>query len=268
MKSYNKPITFFSITLLITWLTGFITAYLSYQNNFQTMQLTFILAGLLSPFITAISIIYRSKNKAVIQDFWNKLGIYKIKLSFLPILFFLLPTIVSCALFISLFFGQSINQFSLSKDFNVWQGKNIVGFLILLSAPIIEELGWRGYGIDSLRGKFNLFITSIVFSILWFLWHLPLFFIKGYYQYELLQNSTLYTLNFITSIFPATILINWVYYKNNRSIIAAIVLHLTLNIFSVIFPITQITKCIITLLLCIISGIVVLTNKNLFFNEK
>jgi uncharacterized protein len=70
---------------------------------------------------------------------------------------------------------------------------------------------------------------------------------------------------FFLSVFPAAILLNWIYYKNNRSIIAAIWFHLTLNLFSVLFQTTQFTKCIITALLLIVSVVVIMRNKSLFF---
>jgi membrane protease YdiL (CAAX protease family) len=49
-------------------------------------------------------------------------------------------------------------------------------------APAVEELGWRGYGMDSLRSCFSLFTASLYFALLWALWHLPLFFINNYYH--------------------------------------------------------------------------------------
>ncbi len=50
--------------------------------------------------------------------------------------------------------------------------------VILFLAPTLEELGWRGYGVDSLRSKFSLFKTTMLFAVIWGLWHLPLFFIQ------------------------------------------------------------------------------------------
>ncbi|UNC92180.1 CPBP family intramembrane glutamic endopeptidase [Candidatus Contubernalis alkalaceticus] len=43
----------------------------------------------------------------------------------------------------------------------------MVFFLIyLVFGPIPEELRWRGYGIDSLRSRFNFFTASLVMSII------------------------------------------------------------------------------------------------------
>ena len=61
---------------------------------------------------------------------------------------------------------------------------------------------------------------------------------------------------------------NWMYYKNNRSISAAILFHFVLNLFSVLFQTEQFTKCILTIILLVISMIVVVVEKELFFENS
>jgi membrane protease YdiL (CAAX protease family) len=81
----------------------------------------------------------------------------------------------------------------LASEPNVMKGWQYFSLIVpLVLAPAMEKIGWRGYGIDSLRAHFNLLSTSMMFALLWGLWHLPLFFIKGYYQYELWQSSFIY----------------------------------------------------------------------------
>jgi membrane protease YdiL (CAAX protease family) len=259
-----KPATFFAITFLGTWLFGFIAAYLSYQKDMQALQFLCMLPGLFAPYIAAMIMLYGAKNKDLRTDFWCKLSFYRIKLNFMPVLLLMVPVVVILATAISLLFGEPASQFLLSSDFNIWQGQGFLSLLILFIAPMLEEFGWRGYGVDSLRSKFNLMKTTLLFASLWALWHLPLFFTKGYYQYELWHIGIIYALNFIVSILPAAILINWIYYANNRSIAAAVWFHFMLNLFSVIFQTTQFTKCIITVLLLIISSIIIMLNKKLF----
>lgn len=259
-----KPVTFFSSTLIVTWVTGFLSAYLSHHNNLPTVQACLMAIGLFSPFVTAIIMIYSSKNKAFINDFWARLSIYKIKLTYLPIVLLLMPIVLLLATSISLLFGQSTDQCMLSEHVKTGLGLLSVAILFIVSA--IEELGWRGYGVDSLASRSSLFKTSIIFAIMWALWHLPLFFIKGSYQNQLLDTNSVYVINFFVSLLPAATLLNWIYYKNNRSIIAAILLHFMLNIFSMLFQTTQCTKCIVTILLLILAGIIICVDKELFFN--
>jgi membrane protease YdiL (CAAX protease family) len=208
------------------------------------------------------------KNKGLRKDFWNRLHLRRINVTFLPVILLLMPFIVLLATALSLLFGQSTDQFDFSSDYKVINGHWLLGLLCLSTAPILEELGWRGYGVDSLRKYFNLFHTSLLFAFLWAMWHLPLFFVNGYYHHSLWDMSIIYVINFFISILPATFLINWIYYKNERSIVAAILFHFTINISSVIFQTTQFTKCIITLLLFVAAGSILVKNKEFFLERK
>lgn len=262
-----KPARFFLITFIGTWIPGCMAIYFSHQKDMQEMQLLFMLLGLCAPFITTLFMIYGSQNKELIGDFYDRFEFSRIKLSFLPILLFLMPCVVFLATMLSLLFGKSINQFFLSsafKSINVHSLFSLFPFL----ASILEELGWRGYGVDSLRSKFNIFMATMVFAFFWALWHVPVFFLSGTYHHELWNMSSIYIINFFISIVPGAILFNWVYYKNNRSIIAVIMLHLMFNFWSIVFQTEQFTKCIITIILLIISTIVIVMDKKFFFNKR
>ena len=47
----------------------------------------------------------------------------------------------------------------------------------------LEETGWRGILQPELEEKYGYTIATILVSIVWWLWHLPLFFINGVSQY-------------------------------------------------------------------------------------
>jgi membrane protease YdiL (CAAX protease family) len=267
-ETVYKPVRFFVITFLITWITWFIAAYFSYQKGMEGVQLLFMVPGLFAPFIAVLIMMSGAKNKELRKDFWDRLSLKKIKLSYLPAILLIMPFALFLATALSLLFGQSADQFLLSSEYKIMDGQVFLSLLILFLAPTLEELGWRGYGVDSLRSKFNLFKTTMLFALLWALWHLPLFFINGYYQHELWDTNIVYVINFFVSILPATVLMNWMYYKNNRSITAAILFHFFLNLFSVLFQTEQFTKCIITIILLIISIVIILRNKEFFFDQK
>jgi len=264
-KPVYKPARFFLITFLITWISWFIAAWFSYQPGMQGLQLLCMVPGLLAPFIAAGVMLSDANHKALRKDFWNRLNLKKIKLHYVPAILLIMPFALFLATALSLLFGQSANQFVLSSEYKIMDGQILISVLILFLAPTFEELGWRGYGVDSLRSKFNLFKTTLIFSAVWALWHLPLFFIRGYYQNELWNTSIVYTINFFVSVLPATILMNWLYYKNDLSITAAILFHFLLNLFSVVFQTEQFTKCILTIVLLVISIVIILRNKAFFF---
>ncbi|HVM71623.1 MAG TPA: type II CAAX endopeptidase family protein [Anaerolineales bacterium] len=262
-----RPFRFFLITFLITWVSWFIAAWFSYQPSMQGLQLLFMVPGLLAPFIAVGVMILGRKNTALRKDFWDRLSPKRIKPRYLPFILLVMPATLFLATSISLLFGRTSSQFLLSSAYDIMDGQVLLSILILFLAPTFEELGWRGYGVDSLRSKFSLFKTTLLFAGLWALWHLPLFFIHGYYQNDLWNMGSLYVINFFISVLPATIMMNWLYYKNERSILAAILFHFMLDLFSVLFQTEQFTKCIITVLLLAISMAIISWDRNFFFAQ-
>ncbi len=261
-----KPIQFFLITFLGTWIPGFIAAYFSHKKGMEKLQLIG-LSALCVPFIAALIMLYLSGDQGLIKDFWKRVLLFRVKLSSLAVIVLIMPAIVYLATAVSLLFGRSVDQFALASEYNVMKGWQVLSIVIpFVLAPFLEELGWRGYGVDSLRANFNLFTTSLLFGFLWAMWHLPWFFIKGYYHHGLWDLGPVYVINFFVSILPVAILTNWIYYTNDRSIPAMILFHSMINIFPTVFKTEQFTKCICTLLLMLVASIVVLKNRSMFFN--
>lgn len=75
-------------------------------------------------------------------------------------------------------------------------------------------------------------------------------------------------MTYFVSLWPVTILINWAYVKNNRSILIAIFMHSALNLSMGLLRIQPFTKIIIMLLMLSKAGIVVLRNRELFFTSS
>ncbi len=266
--SVYRPAQFFLITFLITWVSWFIAAYFSYQPGQELYQLLFMLPGLFGPFIAALSLTLVSGDKALQKDFWDRLwNLKRIRPIFLPISLLLMPVVLVVATLLSLLFGQSLEQFKFASQFS-FSAAFFPVVLILILAPTLEELGWRGYGMDSLRARYGLLPATLLFAVFWALWHLPLYFVNHYYQNELWTTNPIYAFNFMVSVFPAAILMTWVYYRNNRSIVACILFHFMLDLSSEIFQTTQFTKCIITVILIAVSVGVIWGDKELFWGDQ
>lgn len=264
-----RPFKFFFITFLITWTTWFQAAYLSYRPGGEGLEGALMGLGLLGPLAAALLMILGSQNLMLKRDFRNKIFNCKlIKPVYIPVILFLMPAVMVISILLSVKTGQSIEQLRISGEFDIMGGHPVLSLIIPFLAPALEELGWSGYGIDSLRKKYNIFTATIIFAIVWAVWHLPLFFIKGYYHYNLLQDNLIYALNFFVSVIPMTIITNWLYYRNHRSVIAAIIFHAIVVVSSEIFQVVNFTKCIVTVVLAVIAIIIVRFEKDLFFGKK
>jgi membrane protease YdiL (CAAX protease family) len=190
ISDYNyKPIFYFSMTFLATYVFWFAGAYVSFQENISSLAYLFMLPGLMVPFFISVVMIGRSKNSDLKSDFVNRLFNFRlIQPKMLPVFLLIMPFSVLASIIISLSFGESISQFQLSEGFSFSSGFVPVLLLLLLAATF-EELGWRGYAFDSLQSRYNYLTASIIFSLLWALWHFPLIFVKDSYQYEIFHQN-------------------------------------------------------------------------------
>jgi len=223
------------------------------------------LSGLVSPMIVAFLIM--NQNTDLRKDFYHRFfNLRSINPWFIFLTCFIMLASILIAMAISLLFGYSSDQFVITGHFTFSSGVLPVWFLLII-APIFEELAWHSYGTDCLRNKFNLFNTSLIFGAYWAIWHIPLSTIKDYYQAHLVESGWIYSLNFMVSIIPYVLIMNWLYYKTKRNILLPIIFHITAVFFNEIFATHPDSKIIQTLLLAILAGYLIIKDKKFFFSK-
>ena len=62
--------------------------------------------------------------------------------------------------------------------------------VLFLGGPVEEELGWRGFALPRLQQHRNALDASILLGLIWGFWHLPLYFVLGTGQSEMLRAGT------------------------------------------------------------------------------
>lgn len=264
---YYKPILYFLLAFFATYALWFGGAYVSFQEDISHLYMLLMLPGLMAPFLISAMMIRTSKNSAIKKDFVDRLVNPRlIRLKMLPAFLFIMPLSVLTSIVISLLFGESISQFQLTEGFSFSSGFVPV-LLLLLLAAMFEELGWRGYAFDSLQSRYNYLTASLIFSLLWSIWHFPLIFVKESYQYEIFHQNIWFAVNFFVSIIPMGMIISWICLKNRKSVIAAIVFHFIINMSQEILEISQITKCIQTAVLTLIVAMIIAMEKEIFFSK-
>ncbi len=260
-----KPGLYFAIVFLVSYTLWFSGAYTSFQEANNGEHMFFLLPGLLTPFLVSLVMMLFSGQKDYKKEYVGRLvNLGRFRLDMLPAFLFILPVAVLISIAISTLFGGSSDQFQFSEDFSFSTGFVPVLVLLLLAATF-EEMGWRGYAFDSLQSRYTIFTASLLFGILWSLWHLPLVFVKDSYQYEILHQNPGYALNFFVAIVPMGILSSWIWIKNRKSIIAAVLFHFFTNFWNEAFVMTQQTKCIETGVLTFIAIAIIVYDKDLFF---
>lgn len=260
-----RPKRFYITVFAATW--AFWLFGIFFKN--EAVRMTAMLLGLISPATIAIITVFTSKSKALKKDFKRKiLNFYKLKPLYILGALLIFGAIVLCSILTSLLFGQSLDQLSFTEDFSFTGIGVCSAFATILLASILEEVGWRGYGEDSIAQYHSWFKESIIFGFVWACWHLPLFWIPGTYHYEIRQMNWLYMLNFIISVVPMGFITTWVYVKNGRSMLSSIIFHIFINFMQEKIAMTQTTKCVETLMVTVAAVVIVLTNRDMFFEKR
>ena len=270
IEKYKHPYLFYGLATLVPWIcwfaAGFISHITPHSDHYLSIASVVALTGLLGPL--AISFWLIRKNPELRADVFRRLFNFKsVKPIYLFLACFIMPLSILLAQAVSLLFGYSTSQFVITGHFTFTSGIFPV-WVMLIIAPILEELGWHSYGTDCLRNRMNLFKTSLLFGVFWGIWHMPLAGIRDYYQSNLVETSWIYGVNFMVSIIPFVLLMNWLYYKTGRNIVLTIIFHITAGFFNEIFATHPDSKIIQTVLLLILAILIVLNNRSFFFERK
>jgi membrane protease YdiL (CAAX protease family) len=270
IEKYKRPVLFYSLSAIVPWAFWFIAGFIShitpYADNYVRIASVFAFLGLLGPVGVSYCLIRRDPELRadVRRRFFN---FESVKPLYIFLTCFLMLGSILLAQAISLLFGYSASQFTITGHFTFTSGIFPVWFMLII-APILEELGWHSYGTDCLRSRMNLFTASLLFGAFWGIWHMPIATIRGYYQSNLVQTGWIYSVNFLVSIIPFVLLMNWLYYKTGRNIIVAIIFHITAVYFNEIFATHPDSKIIQTVLLLILSSVIVIKNLGFFFDKE
>jgi hypothetical protein len=97
---------------------------------------------------------------------------------------------------------------------------------------------------------------------------MPLSFVKDYYQNVVAETGIIYSINFLASLFPYLIIDNWMYYKTKRNMLLEVLFHILMGFSNEIFQTHPDSKVIQTVLLLIFSVVILIKEKDLFFNKN
>ncbi len=127
----------------------------------------------------------------------------------------------------------------------------------LIFGPLIEEPGWRGYGLDGLQTRYSALLSSLIIGAVWALWHLPLFLLEDTWQAQNIGLGTLSFWLYLANILLGAIVVTWIYNNTNRSILAAILFHFSGNAFGELFALSQQAEVYNTLLFAMTTLLII-----------
>lgn len=251
------------------WLAG---AYLSSRHSpgapYPALYSAAMICGLAVPFLVSISMTLTSGDHELIRSYLHRLIDPKLmQPASIPAFLLLMPMVVLTSTLISVLLGEPVTQFQLAEH-PTGAGRMAPAVVSLLAAATAGELGWRGYAFEGLHNRYGFLRASIIFSLLWAVWLLPLLLVRGSYPQALMLQSPWVALNFYLGIVPISVLVGWVYAKNGNSLIAAVFFHGVAVVCTEALLLTQVTRVIQNVVLAVVAAGIVATDRDLLFDAR
>lgn len=224
-------VLFIVLTLAWTWICGFIPVLFGFTGTGIGTFVFYFGGG--APSVTALFLVFLTYPKDKRKDYFRRCFSFRQAGWKWP----LITVFVFSALSVlSLVIGAGLLKFDMpTMDYIKAIAANpliifLVILLSLISGPLNEEFGWRGYALDRLLVRFGFLKGSLILGFIWAIWHLPWFFTPGQAQYNLLKDSVFHALMFIPSVMMLSVFVSFVYVKTGRSILAGALVHMFSNL--------------------------------------
>lgn len=224
-------VLFFVLTLAWTWICGFIPVIFGFTGTGVGTFVFYFGGG--APSVVALFLVFLTYPKDKRKDYFKRCFSFRrmgIKWPLITIAVFTMLSVISISI------GVGLLGFEMpTMDYIKAIAANPLNILLILllsliSGPLNEEFGWRGYALDRLLKKFGFLKGSLILGFIWAIWHLPWYFTPGQAQYNLLQDSFFHAIMFIPSVMMLSVFVSFVYIKTGRSILAGALVHMFSNL--------------------------------------
>ena len=260
-KTLGKSLwTFFILTFALSWVF-----WIPVAASGKEVSLGLLVVGAFSPSMVGVLMTYRSADKAGRLDFWRRtIDFGRIGLGWYAVILLLFPVIMALTFLLESMLGGDVPSLEGARQ-TLTQPSALLVFVIsmLIGGPLAEELGWRGFALDRLQAQRTALGASLVLGMIHAAWHLPLFFMQGTSQGSMGFASGLFWL-WVVQVVAGSVFFTWVHNNNQRSILAAILIHFMSNAtFTLIAQLgnalplrTEIVRTAITVALAVIIVVV------------
>jgi membrane protease YdiL (CAAX protease family) len=240
VQNSSRPLDGLWLYVLLTFALSWITWGIGIASGMSLARSPGILVysvGGSFPSIIGVILLYRYTPQGE-RDFWRRLVSFKqISAGWWAFIVLWMPAIMLLSVGISYLLDLpapgyvAIHQIAANPAILVTL---LLQFLII--GPLTEELGWRGFALDRILGRWGVLRGSLILAFIWWAWHLPLYYFIGstYYRWGLFTPEFWL---FLLRVIPLTTLMSLAYLANQRSILSALAIHFTFNsILNLIAP--------------------------------
>lgn len=226
MSKRYPLLTFFALAYALTWLAWLPLALRGPVYGDRLSYLHFL--GSLGPLVSAVAVTGLVSGESGVRELLGRVFRWKV-----PAVWHLLAWFGPAALYaiaavtVRVVWGQwpPFSQFGQSEEFSQL-AVPIYWVLSLICYGFGEEVGWRGFALPRLQQKYSQLTSTVILSIVWALWHLPVF----SFSTGLSQMGPAEIFGWFISLLTGSVLLSWMYSGTRGSVLIVAVFHATLDV--------------------------------------
>jgi membrane protease YdiL (CAAX protease family) len=261
MKSSSIGKFILSIFLFSWFFWGIAIASGKPSTTFPTV--IFYMLGGSAPTLVALFYQFRYCDKEARREFWSRLiDPRRIRPLWWLLCLLTIPLLILIAMGLDLLWGGIPSPMP-NLRMLIAQPSIIPVFVImmLVGGALSEELGWRGVVLDAFQNMWTPLFSTVVLSLIWCIFHLPLFFIRGTAHYEWGVFTPMFWLFFL-NVIPLTGFLTLAYNHTNRSILSAVMIHFSYNLMlALVVPVSVRVYGLLAILLAVLDAVIVLADR-------
>jgi membrane protease YdiL (CAAX protease family) len=184
--------------------------------------------GALGPITAAILMSTMETGLAGSLDLFRRMGLWRGRLVWVAIALLVPFALLALAVVgTSLIGGESLSLagFGSSREFPQFSALGFLAYNIV-SFGYGEEVGWRGFALPRLQTRHSASVATLLLTLGWALWHLPLFFYRPVYMTMGAADVVGWFLSFLTG----AVLLTWLYNESRGSLLVVALFHAAVDI--------------------------------------
>ncbi|HLS13271.1 MAG TPA: type II CAAX endopeptidase family protein [Beutenbergiaceae bacterium] len=203
----HPVIAFYGLLLLLTWPVMLVAG---------DSTLTYVVVAVLGPSTCALIVTGVTGGRAAVLSLLKRLTIRRV-----PVWVWLYAVmgnglLITAPAVIVVLLGQ---PGGLDAHWEAWAVTLAVNLVLLLIVPgMVEEIGWRGFGLPLVQERSGPIVASVVIGVLWAVWHYPLWIAQNDGVTPALIWATI-------GVVGASFAYTWLHNASFGSVLPAIVLH-------------------------------------------
>lgn len=217
VSSASSLFVFFALAFALMWICFLTVAFVPIPAD-SPLGGALILLGAFAPALAALAVTFRAEGRAGVIALLCRITQWRVAAKYYV---FAIGFMVAIKLSAAVIYRASTSAWP-RFDTSQWY---LIPAAIAFSTPFQagEEIGWRGYALPRLAERFGLASASVLLGLIWGVWHLPQFFIRGGDSYQ--QSFPV----FVLQVTAMSVAFAWLYARTNGSLLLTMLLHAAIN---------------------------------------